>query len=42
VESVRQAIFTCAPYRLPAERYQQWHQVTLKFDARMIRSVLQH
>jgi len=37
-ENVRHAIYTCAPYRLPAERYQQWRQVTLKSDPRLIRN----
>ena len=32
VESVRRAIYTCASYRLPVDRYQQWRQVTIKFD----------
>lgn len=41
-ESVRHAIYTCAPYRLPAERYQQWHQITLTFDPRLIRGADRH
>ncbi len=36
-ESVRQAIYTCAPYRLPADRAQLWRQITLRFDTRMVR-----
>ena len=36
-ESVRHAIYTCAPYRLPAERYQQWRQITLTFNPKMLR-----
>lgn len=35
-ESVRQAIYTCAPYRLPTNRYQEWRQTTLTFDTRLI------
>jgi len=27
-EAARRAIYTCAPYTLPADRYNQWHDVT--------------
>jgi len=33
-EAARRAIYTCAPYRLPAERYSQWRDVTLIFNPR--------
>ncbi|MDE2133401.1 MAG: hypothetical protein KGM97_06345 [Alphaproteobacteria bacterium] len=33
-EAARRAIYTCAPYKLPAERYNQWHDVTFVFDPR--------
>ena len=33
-EAARRAIFTCAPYRLPADRYGQWQEVTLVFNPR--------
>ena len=33
-EAARRAIYTCAPYRLPADRYNQWHDVTFVFDPR--------
>ena len=33
-EAARRAIYTCAPYRLPAERYSQWRDITLVFDPR--------
>jgi hypothetical protein len=34
VEAGRRAIYTCAPYRLPADRYSQWRDITLVFDPR--------
>ena len=33
-EAARRAIYTCAPYNLPADRYNQWHNVTFVFDPR--------
>jgi outer membrane biosynthesis protein TonB len=33
-EAARRAIYTCAPYTLPADRYNQWHDVTFVFDPR--------
>ena len=33
-EAARRAIYTCAPYKLPADRYNQWHDVTFVFDPR--------
>ena len=33
-EAARRAIYTCAPYQLPADRYNQWHDVTFVFDPR--------
>ncbi len=34
VEAARRAIYTCAPYRLPVERYGQWQSVIFVFDPR--------
>lgn len=34
VEAGRRAIYTCAPYKLPADRYSQWRDITLVFDPR--------
>jgi hypothetical protein len=34
VEAARRAIYTCAPYRLPAERYGLWQSVIFVFDPR--------
>ena len=31
-EAARRAIYTCAPYRLPADRYNQWNDVTFTFN----------
>lgn len=36
-EALRYAIYTCAPYVLPAERYESWRDVTLTFDPSMLR-----
>lgn len=33
-EAARRAIYTCAPYKLPADRYGQWRDITLVFDPR--------
>lgn len=33
-EAARRAIYTCAPYKLPADRYSQWRDVTFVFDPR--------
>ncbi len=32
VEAARRAIYTCAPYKLPADRYNQWRDVTFTFN----------
>jgi hypothetical protein len=32
VESARRAIYTCAPYKLPADRYGQWRDITFTFN----------
>lgn len=32
VEAARRAIYTCAPYKLPQDRYNQWRDVTFTFD----------
>jgi hypothetical protein len=34
VEAARRAIYTCAPYKLPADRYNQWRDVNFVFDPR--------
>jgi hypothetical protein len=37
VESARRAIFTCQPYKLPADRYNQWREIDpLHFDPRQM------
>ena len=33
-EAARRAIYTCAPYRLPAEKYSVWRDITVDFDPR--------
>jgi outer membrane biosynthesis protein TonB len=33
-EAARRAIYTCAPYKLPQDRYGQWQDITLTFDPR--------
>jgi outer membrane biosynthesis protein TonB len=35
-EAARRAIYTCAPYKLPADRYSQWQDITLDFDPRQM------
>ena len=35
-EAGRRAIYTCAPYKLPADRYGQWRDITLVFDPRQM------
>ncbi|MDE2501160.1 MAG: hypothetical protein KGL56_13315 [Alphaproteobacteria bacterium] len=35
-DAARRAIYTCEPYKLPADRYSQWHDITLVFDPRMM------
>ena len=35
-EAGRRAIYTCAPYKLPPERYSQWQSVEITFDPRML------
>lgn len=32
--AARRAIYTCAPYKLPANRYTDWHDITMTFDPR--------
>jgi outer membrane biosynthesis protein TonB len=37
IEAARRAIFTCQPYKLPADRYSQWHEIDpLHFDPRQM------
>lgn len=36
VEAARRAIYTCAPYKLPADRYSQWQVVEITFDPRLL------
>jgi outer membrane biosynthesis protein TonB len=34
-EAARRAIYTCAPYKLPADQYQEWREITaFRFDPR--------
>lgn len=33
-EAARRAIYACAPYRLPADRYAQWRDIVFTFDPR--------
>ncbi len=35
-EAARRAIYTCAPYKLPADRFGQWRDITLTFDPRQM------
>ncbi|HEX3672926.1 MAG TPA: hypothetical protein VHU87_01510 [Rhizomicrobium sp.] len=32
VESARRAIYTCAPYKLPPDRFSQWRDITFTFN----------
>jgi len=34
VDAARRAIYTCQPYKLPAERYNDWRDITIDFDPR--------
>jgi hypothetical protein len=34
--AARRAIYTCAPYRLPTDRYNQWRDVVFTFDPRQL------
>lgn len=36
IEAVRYAIYTCAPYKLPTSRFEQWHRISLTFDPRLL------
>lgn len=33
-EAARRAIYTCAPYKLPADKYGTWRDITIDFDPR--------
>jgi hypothetical protein len=36
-EAARRAIYTCAPYKLPADRYSQWREIgDFRFDPRQM------
>jgi outer membrane biosynthesis protein TonB len=35
-EAARRAIYTCAPYKLPADRYQEWRESVFTFDPRQM------
>jgi hypothetical protein len=35
-ESARRAIVTCAPYKLPPEKYSLWRDITIAFDPRQM------
>ena len=41
-ESIRQAIYTCAPYRLPADRRPQWGMVAVTFEIGQVRDRRRH
>lgn len=34
IEAARRAIYTCAPYKLPTNRYNQWQDLIFNFDPR--------
>jgi hypothetical protein len=34
VDAARRAIYTCAPYKLPADKYSVWRDITVDFDPR--------
>jgi hypothetical protein len=34
--AARRAIYTCSPYRLPADRYAQWRDFIVNFDPRQL------
>jgi hypothetical protein len=34
VDAARRAIYTCQPYKLPADRYNDWRDITIDFDPR--------
>lgn len=34
--AARRAIYECAPYKLPADRFKDWHDITLTFDPRQM------
>lgn len=31
-ESAKRAVLLCAPYKLPAEKYERWREITMNFD----------
>jgi outer membrane biosynthesis protein TonB len=35
-DAARRAIYTCAPYKLPADRYQSWREIKVTFDPRQM------
>ncbi len=35
-EAARRAIYTCAPYKLPANQYNQWRDIEIQFDPRQM------
>ena len=35
-EAARRAIYTCAPYKLPADKYSTWRAITIDFDPRQL------
>jgi len=34
--AARRAIYECAPYKLPADRFKDWHDIMLTFDPRQM------
>ena len=35
-DAALRAIYKCAPYKLPADRYDQWREITFHFDPRQM------
>jgi hypothetical protein len=35
-EAARRAIYVCAPYKLPVDRYSIWRELVVTFDPRMM------
>jgi hypothetical protein len=35
-DAAQRAIYTCVPYKLPADRYRDWHDITITFDPRQM------
>jgi len=35
-DAARRAIYSCAPYKLPKDRYEEWHDVVFTFDTSLM------